>query len=160
MADRTPDPTDPPEPVDPDAHTNDALVAALNDAFETEPIPAALTRFAFDAFSWRLVDDELAEITFDSASTDLVGIRGTSTQRHTMQFEGAGLSVSVMLSDTSLVASIEPAGVHRCSIESPHGVTETSTDDDGEVVIDLPRLPLRIAIDTGVGRLVSPWITA
>lgn len=151
MAEQTPDPTD---------RLNDALVSAVNDAFATDPIPTELTQFAFDAFSWRVVDDELAAITFDSATTELVGIRGTSTLRHTVQFEGRGISVSVVMSDSSLVASIDPAGVYRCLIEGPHGAAEAVTDEDGEFVIDRPRLPLRVVVDTEVGRLVSPWITA
>ncbi|MEO6125917.1 MAG: hypothetical protein ABIR32_19630 [Ilumatobacteraceae bacterium] len=157
MADHIPDPT---EPTDPQDRVNAALVSAVNDAFDTDPISAELTQFAFDAFSWRVIDDELAAITFDSATTDLVGIRGTSTQRHTVQFEGRGVSISVVLSDSSLVTSIDPAGIHRCLVEGPHGATESFTDEDGEFVIDRPRLPLRVVVETDAGRVVSPWITA
>jgi len=177
MAEQTPDPTDPTGPDDRinddrinddrinddrinDDRINDELVSALNDAYDTDPIPAELSQFAFDAFAWRLVDDELATITFDSATTELVGIRGTSTQRHSVQFEGRGVSVSLVMSDTSLVASVDPAGVHRCLIEGPQVATEVFTDDDGEFVIDRPHLPLRLVVETTASRLVSPWITA
>lgn len=179
MADQSPDPAEPTDPtdvVDPveslesvvslesveslDAALDAAVVAAVNDAFATDQIPSELTRFAFDAFSWRVIDDELAAVTFDSATTELVGIRGTSTQRHTVQLEGRGIVISVVLSDSSLVASLDPAGIHRCLVEGPHGATEAFTDQDGEVVFDRPRLPLRLIVETNAGRLVSPWITA
>lgn len=139
---------------------DDALVLALADAFEAEPIPAELTEFAMRALSWRVVDDELATLTFDSATGELIGIRGTTTQRQSLTFEGRGLSVSVTVSEASLVAAIDPPAVHVVSIESPSGpAIEIATGPDGELVVETPTLPVRLVVQGRDGRLVSPWIT-
>ena len=47
------------------------IVIILREAFETdlEPIPHELSHFAIDAFAWRLIDDELATITFERLNT-------------------------------------------------------------------------------------------
>ncbi len=142
----------------PSDRLNDALVSAVNDAFETDPIPRDLTQFALDAFAWRVIDEELAAITYDSATTELVGIRGTASQRHSFRFEGRGVAVSVSLSGISVVVSVEPAGRYSCRIESPSSVTDTVSDDEGQFVVDHRPLPVRVVVETPAGRLVSPWI--
>src|SRR5262245_55023524 len=102
---------------------------ALRDAYddESDPIPNDLTQFALDAFQWRLIDEELAAITFDSATEELVGIRGTATLRHSMRFEGSGIAVAVSMMESSVVVSIEPTSTYHCRIEGPRVALDVDT---------------------------------
>ena len=53
---------------------------ALGESFahdQLDPIPERLTIAARQAFGWRLIDAQLAELLFDSASDELVGVRGS-----------------------------------------------------------------------------------
>lgn len=136
------------------------IVIILRDAFETdlEPIPHELSHFAIDAFAWRLIDDELATITFDSDSSELVGVRGTASQRRSVTFQGRGLTVSVSLSDTSVVASIEPPASYLVRVQGYEAEVELRSDDSGQVAVADYPVPLRLVIESGGGRLVSPWI--
>src|SRR4051794_2203008 len=136
---------------------------ALDDAFEIdlEPIPSELSRFAVEAFQWRLLEEELASITFDSATDDLVGIRGTGTLRHAMRFEGNGIAVSINVTETTVVASIEPAAVYACQIEGPQTNLSVRSDERGQFAVSNRQLPIRVVVQIpGGGRFVTPWITA
>jgi len=139
------------------------VAMALNEAFDLdlEPIPAELSRFAVEAFQWRLLEEELAAITFDSATDELVGIRGTGTLRHAMRFEGNGIAVSINVTDTTVVASIEPAAVYSCHIEGPQTDIAVVSDERGQFAVSNGQLPLRLVVEIpGGGRFVTPWITA
>ncbi len=137
------------------------VAAALNDVFddELEPIPSHLTQFALEAFQWRLVDDELAAITFDSLTDELVGVRGTATLRHSMRFEGSGIAVSMSVTDTSFVAAIEPPAEYLCRVEGPQTSLDVRTDENGQLAVSHTQLPLRLIVELPTGRLVTPWVT-
>lgn len=134
---------------------------ALKDAFddESDSIPNDLTQFALDAFQWRLIDEELAAITFDSANEELVGIRGTATLRHSMRFEGSGIAVAVSMMESSVVVSIEPAATYQCRIEGPRVALDVETDEHGQLAVSHSQLPIRLIVDVDGGRFVTPWIT-
>ena len=137
------------------------VAAALDEAFEDEldPIPSQLTQFALEAFQWRLVDDELAAITFDSAVDELVGVRGTATLRHSMRFEGGGIAVSMSVTDASFVAAIEPAAEYLCHVEGPQTNLDVRSDENGQLAVSQTQLPLRLIVELPTGRVVTPWIT-
>jgi hypothetical protein len=137
------------------------VLTAIDDAFahDLAPTPPQLTQFAVDALQWRLLDDELAVVTYDSRTDELVGIRGASTMRHAVRFEGLGISVAVSVLETSIVVSIEPAGTYQCRLEGPRTSLDTATDEHGQLAVSDEPLPLRLIVDAGEGRVVSPWIT-
>lgn len=141
-------------------HQNDAVLRAVDDAFETDlpPIPAALTRFAEETIEWRHLDDELAAVVFDSSMDRLAGVRGAATERKTLRFKGSGLVVSFSLVDESVIASIEPPARYDCWIEGPDVSTHVMTDDSGQLASDRCPLPVRLAVQLDHTRFVSPWI--
>jgi hypothetical protein len=137
------------------------VAMALEDAFEAElgPIPRELSQFAFDALQWRLLDEELAAITFDSATDELVGIRGTATLRHALRFEGRGIAVSISVTDEGVVGSIEPPASYSLRIEGPQRRISVRTDDRGQFATSQSQLPLRVVVEVDGGNFVSPWVT-
>ena len=138
----------------------DDLLARVSEAFEhgLDPIPAAMTTAACSAFSWRGVDAELAELLFDSASDELIGVRGASTERRSFRYGANAAVVRVHLTPLSLVVMIEPPLSVLCRVVTSEGSLEERTDDLGELVVDAPELPVRIEVDLPTGKIVTPWI--
>lgn len=137
------------------------ILAALDDAFEhvLEPVPARLSDAARRAFGWRLIDQQLAELVEDSADADLVGVRGTSTDRRSYRYTADGSVLRVHLMPATLVVMVEPPMSVVCRIASDGGVAEHRTDELGELVVDAPGMPFRVEVDLPSGAVVTPWIT-
>ena len=138
----------------------DALLARIGDAFDDlEPIPAHLGDAARAAFRWRRADAELAELFFDSANDELVGVRGSTSDRRSFRFGADDFVIRVHLTPATLIVMIEPPVTVDCRVATEDGVDEHLTDEFGELVIAAPELPVRIEVDLPNGTIVTPWIT-
>jgi len=137
------------------------LIERIGDAFDhdLEPIPDRLTDAARNAFDWRRVDAELAELLFDSAEEELVGIRGTTSDRRSFRYAANEYVLRVHLTEETLIVMVEPPLSVPCRVDAEGSSTEHHTDDLGELAIDLPELPLRVEVDLPSGSIVTPWIT-
>lgn len=145
-----------------DHSTHDHLLERIDRAFELDldPIPGHLTAAAIDAFAWRSADARLAELLYDSASADLVGIRGTSTDRRSFRYGADDFVIRVHLTAATLIVMVEPPLSVECRIASDDGtVADYRTDELGELVIDAPDHPFRIETDLPSGKFVTPFIT-
>lgn len=137
------------------------LIDRIDDAFDhdLDPIPSRLTDAARSAFEWRRVDAELAELLFDSAEEELVGIRGTTSERRSFRYAANEYVLRVHLTEETLIVMVEPPLSVPCRIDAEGSSTDQQTDDLGELAIDLPELPLRVEVDLPSGSIVTPWIT-
>ncbi|MEO6571374.1 MAG: hypothetical protein ABIO83_07485 [Ilumatobacteraceae bacterium] len=144
-----------------DHSARNTLLDRISDAFDDDiaAIPSQLTAAAIDAFSWRLVDARLAELLFDSSLDDLVGIRGTSTERRSFRFGADDFVIRVHLTPATMIVMIEPPLSVVCRLSTEGGSVEHRTDELGEIVVDAPELPVRIEVDLPGGTVVTPWIT-
>lgn len=144
-----------------DDHTS-PLFDLVDDAYEHDlpPIPPALTSAARDAFSWVSADVRLAELLFDSAHDDLVGVRGAATERRSFRFGVDDAVIRVHLTSATLIVMIEPPVSVQCRVSSEDGSDEYRTDELGELVIDAPDFPIRVEVDLPGGTVATPWITA
>ncbi len=80
-----------------DAIGDDELLARLAAALpQADPVPAAVTEFAQAAFGWRTIDAELAELVFDSAVDELVGVRSEDDTRQ-VTFRAPGVEIEVVV---------------------------------------------------------------
>lgn len=143
---------------------DDDLLLRISDAFDRDlpPIPGRLSAAAADAFQWRRADVALAELLFDSAQEDLVGIRGTSTERRSFRFAAGAAVVRVHLTAATMIVMVEPPLSVTCRIETggdAEAISEHRTDELGELVIDAPAFPLRVEFDLPGGTYTTPWIT-
>ncbi len=142
----------------PDA--NQTLLARIGNAFDDlEPIPARLTDAAKAAFGWRRADAELAELLFDSANEELVGVRGSTSDRRSFRFGADDFVLRVHLTPSTLIVMVEPPVSVPCRVTTGEHGDEHRTDDFGELVVDAPDLPARVEIDLPSGTVVTPWIT-
>ncbi len=138
----------------------DTLLDRIGKAFdETEPIPPHLSEAARAAFGWRHADAELAELLFDSATDELVGVRGTSSDRRSFRFGADDFVLRVHLTPATLIVMIEPPVSVPCRIATEGTVDDHRTDDFGELVVAAPELPARVEVDLPSGVVVTPWIT-
>lgn len=147
------------ETIDPEI---EALVRRVGEAFDDEhldPIPARLTAAARDAFAWRRADTALAELLFDSSNDELIGVRGTATDRRSFRYASGEVVIRVHVTDVSLIVMLEPPLSVVCRVDSANGSEEHRTDDLGELVVDAPEPPLRLEIELPGGTVVTPWIT-
>lgn len=142
-----------------DDHTDD-LLGRLAEAYDDLPlVPERLVSAAHDAFSWRRADAELAELLDDSAGSELVGIRGASSDRRAFRYGAGEFVIRVHLTEATLIVMVEPPVSIVCRVVNERGTTEHHTDELGELATDAPELPMRVEVDLPAGTTVTPWIT-
>lgn len=143
----------------------DPILDRISDAFDgLPPVPERLLLAAREAFGWRRADAQLAELLSDSADSELVGVRGASTERRAFRFGAGDFVLRVHLTEATLVVMVEPPLSVMCRISTEtetgeHRSDEHTTDELGELAIDLPELPMRVEVDLPGGTIVTPWIT-
>jgi hypothetical protein len=123
-------------------------------AARLDPVPDALVRAAEAAFTWRGVDDELAELAFDSLADQqsLALVRGGGEPR-LLTFHAADLTIELEVLPPEvlppaqehaqaagaahrLVGQLLPGGPARVQVRHPDGVLEVATDELGRFVAD------------------------
>lgn len=140
---------------------DNTMLARIGRAFDQlDPIPDRLSDAARAAFSWRHADAELAELLFDSATDELVGVRGTSSERRSFRFGTDDFVIRVHLTAETMIVMVEPPLSVPCRVVGEGGAVEHRTDEYGEIAVDAPEFPVRVEVDLPAGTVVTPWITA
>ncbi|MGO8727963.1 MAG: hypothetical protein ACLQK8_14885 [Streptosporangiaceae bacterium] len=139
-------------------------------AASLDPVPPELLRAAADAFTWRTVDAELAELVYDSLVDEdaLALVRGGSDRR-LLSFEAGGLSIDLEVSTAGAARELtgQLAPPQRASIEIRAGSGRVRTDADelGRFrATSVPAGPMSLrcqlaAAGTGPA-IVTDWISA
>jgi hypothetical protein len=115
------------------ADDNDLEQELRRVAAALDPVPPEVVQAAMDAFSWRDLDTELAELVFDSLldADQATLVRGSAGPR-LVSFKTPGLTVDVELTDSGsgrhLMGQITPA--QRAVVQIRHGAGTVSTDAD------------------------------
>ena len=146
-----------------DSGSDDAMLARIAAAFDRDlaDVPDSLSSAARDAFQWRRADAILAELTFDSATDELTGVRGGGTERRSFRFAAGEMAVRLHLTKATMIVMIEPPLSVACRVVGGDGEpVDHRTDDFGELAVDAPEFPIRIEVDLPDCTVVTPWITA
>lgn len=153
-----------PEPDDPDCSVDDGTAGtnpARDDAADdhlmsllcaalalADPVPDHVQAAAVGAHAWRNIDQELAELVFDSAH-ELTGVRDRNSSRQ-LTFRSDNVEVEVMIleaPDRRLVGQLVPARATTVTLEDSQTRHERSSDDHGRFSFDhLPSGPVRLNI--------------
>jgi hypothetical protein len=143
--------------------SDDVLLAMLGEALQTaDPPPTHVVDGAKVAFTWRTIDAELAEITFDSAR-DLAGVRSEDVQRQ-MTFESPGVEIEVMVIENGvrrLVGQLVPPAERRVELVSGDSVRSADTDRLGRFAFDdLAPGPVRLVVlgEDGERFVQTEWV--
>ncbi|MET0147109.1 MAG: hypothetical protein ABW328_20320 [Ilumatobacteraceae bacterium] len=127
-----------------------------------EPVPDHVLAGARAALTWRTIDQELAELVFDSAS-ELSGVRASDTARQ-LTFRSPGVEIEVMVVDDDsrrIVGQLIPPD--NCTIQLAAGdlVAEESTDHLGRFTFEgVAPGPVRITIvdPSGTHIVSTEWV--
>ena len=138
----------------------DELRAALGAA---DPVPDDVLAAAKASFTWRTIDAELATLTFDSATDELVGVRGEGSDRH-VTFAAPDLEVEVMVYgtvDRRLTGQLVPPQAAVVELLSDQGVERTEADEHGAFAFDaVPpgAVSLRLIVADGERTVTTEWL--
>jgi hypothetical protein len=117
---------------------------------------------AVAAWSWRTIDEELAELAYDSAGEpELAGVRGDATRHRQLTFEADGASLELELFGRELLGQVLPGRRVRVRLSTPDGPgRELDSDDRGRFrVADVPSGVFRLSYDAHDGpRRSTGWI--
>jgi hypothetical protein len=138
--------------------TDEMMLATLREAAAVrEPVPASVLQAARDAFAWRRIDAELAELVADSAfEMAPAGTRGGWEPRH-VTFEVPGgtaleLEASCHGAGIRLVGQVVPARPGTAEVQHPGGSVAVEVDEVGRFAAHGIRPgPMRVKL-----RLVTP----
>ena len=82
-----------------------------------DPVPDRVLDGARAAWTWRTIDEELAELVFDSAA-ELTGVRSEDTVRQ-LTFRSPGMEIEVMVTDETtrrIVGQLVPTGAFTITL--------------------------------------------
>ena len=146
---------------------DEALLAELRAvAGQVDPMPAAVTEAARAAFSWRTIDVELAELTYDSVLDDqlLAGVRGVAKAPRLLTFEVPDLTVEVEVQPAGgglrLLGQLVPPSLALVHVLHRGGERQVGVDEAGRFSVEqLEHGPaqLRFRLEGGVA-VSTPWV--
>ncbi len=139
-------------------------------AASLDPVPPELLQAAADAFTWRTVDAELAELVYDSlADEDAMALVRGGPDRRLLTFEAGVLTIDLELTTTGAARDLtgQLAPPQRASIEirAGSGRVTIDTDELGRFrAASVPAGPmsLRCSLTAAPGgaAVVTDWISA
>jgi len=143
--------------------SDDELLALVGRALRTtEPVPDRVVTGARAAWTWRTIDEELAELVFDSAQ-ELTGVRSEDTARQ-LTFRAPGVEIEVMVVDDGarrIVGQLIPPGNYTVRLAVGDEVLDQQCDRLGRFTFEpVPLGPVRISIlGADGGHVVSTeWV--
>jgi hypothetical protein len=147
----------------PDGPLDDDLLAALREAMKARSeVPPGLVEAASNAYTWRTIDAELAELTYDSDSEVSVTTRSESASIRALTFTSARFTMEVEVTTTSLIGQVIPPRAGTIEAQTRDGTsTLAQVDDIGCFSVEpIPAVPFRLHYRSREGAdVVTGWIT-
>ncbi len=137
---------------------DDELLELLGQALRVaDPVPEHVLNAARAAWTWRTIDQELAELVFDSA-TELSGVRSEDTARQ-LTFRAPGAEIEVMVVDPTtrrIVGQLVPPQEATVRLTGGGRQQEPTTDHLGRFSFDdVPPGPVRLTVQSADGSTVA-----
>jgi hypothetical protein len=141
---------------------DDLLLRDLKGALRAvPPAPAEFLDAARAALTWRTIDSELAELTYDSAADLALSSRTRSgSGPRTLAFSSRDVTVELELSDAVIVGQVSRGGGGEVSIETSAGVVASTTLDEIGcfVLTHRPDGLFRLSVRGGEYAVVTGWL--
>lgn len=111
------------------------------------------------AYSWRTIDMELLELSFDSQLDPVDDVRSVGTAARTLEYAGGGLTLEVEVLRDRIMGRLSGAG--DVVLERPdHERWVADTDDSGFFTLEATVSgPVRFTVRVGTQTLVTEWVT-
>lgn len=142
--------------------SDDELIALVGRALATaDPVPDHVVAGARAAWSWRTIDEELAELVFDSA-TELAGVRAEQAARQ-LTFRSPGVEIEVMVTDDDarrLIGQLIPPGEFVVRLVVGDRVIEEPSDRLGRFTFEsVAPGPVRLVVvdEDGQHLVTTEW---
>jgi hypothetical protein len=149
----------------PDIWDDELLLAALKEALEArQAVPPEFVELGKNAFAWRNIDAELAQLTYDSAyeQHSAPSMRSETASIRALTFTSAYLTIELEVNEDSMLGQVIPAQEGTIEIQTRTGAT--ATIPVGEVgyfpIRSIPDGPFRLHCHTTDGSdVLTGWIT-
>ncbi|NAZ85032.1 hypothetical protein [Kineococcus indalonis] len=147
----------PQEPAD------EELLAAVRSALRPPQVPEDVLAAARAVYTWRTVDAELAELSYDSAGSSRpgAGVRGRTAALRTLTFRAREVVVEVGVTPDALTGQVVPPVVRAVELHTT-GADPVPVDVDELgcfTVHPLPAGRFRLVCTTAGGeRIVTDWV--
>lgn len=142
-----------------DMGDDELLVELARAVAEAELVTDGQREAAQAAFTWRTVDQELAELLHDSA-LEMTGVRGADDAPRTLSFASGALTLEVEIDGDVVLGQVVGGAAESV-------VLQRSISDDQPLDVDPAgffRLdgvapgPIRFVVQAGDWTLTSPWV--
>jgi hypothetical protein len=160
---------------DPRARADDEEQSLLRElrsiADQVDPVPSRLKDAARGSLTWRSLDAELAELTFDSFADEAARtvVRGGGGAR-LLSFQAPGepgLEIAVeVLAERGrrrLVGQLDPAQPAHVEVRQPGGARAVETDERGRFALEASAGPASLRCRTGgtgaSTTIVTDWVS-
>jgi len=147
--------------------TDDSLLDLLGQALRTvDPVPEHVLAAARGAVAWRTIDQDLAELVFDS-SLETTGVRDPDMARQLTfrsQASGRPVEIELMVVDGQhrrVVGQVVPAAVTTVRLENARQTLEQESDKHGRFAFDqISTGPVRLSVAGAGGRadVLTDWV--
>lgn len=134
------------------------LQAALREA---DQVPSHVVEYARAVYRWRDIDLELATLTSDSTSDELIGVRGGGAIRFSFtDASGGTVELTYDPEESSLAGRIDPPGTGAGELMTAGDTVTTDIADGSFVFTSVPRGPVSIIVRLEDGRsFKTEWLT-
>lgn len=151
MSDNTPDLGD------------DLLLADLRTAVDAkDPVPDRLLDAAKAAFSWRTIDEELAQLQFDSLADAGAGgalVRSADTAVH-LSFGASEAWIEVDVTDDAVLGQVAPPAQEVRMVFGSGEQVVVECDEHGQFSFERPAAgPIRLIANLAGSEVATEWFT-
>ena len=144
---------------------DEQLLALLKEALQdSQAVPSDFIEAGKNAYAWHGVDDELAQLSYDSdRDRDAVaGVRSEAASIRALTFTSANLTIELEVGENALLGQLVPTGEGTIDVQTRAGdVATVSVDEVGCFPISpIPPSPFRLRCRIASGpSVVTGWIT-
>ena len=133
-----------------------------------DPVPAHVIQAGIDAFSWRDIDSELAELAFDSSlDTDEATLVRSSPGQRLVTFKTPGLTIDLEVTAAGprreVMGQLTPAQAATVQIRHRDGQVTVTADELGRFMSSaVPAGPVSLRLTTEGGpprpAVITDWV--
>lgn len=147
---------------------DDALMALLGEAVvESDAVSERRRQAARAAFTWRSVDEELAELLHDSALDAGAAVRSSASGPRSLAFGRSGLTLEVEVDGDQLLGEVVASGSADAAAGSATVTLQRPDTADEVVSVDAAGFfrfsgvgagAVRFVVEQGGWSLTTPWV--
>ncbi|GAB4001327.1 hypothetical protein [Nocardioides ultimimeridianus] len=145
-----------------DAMSDDELIAALGEAVAEDASVSTQRRDAARAaFTWRTIDDELAELLHDSAFDAGAAVRSSAGTPRALTFGRSGITVEVEVDGDQVLGEVVDGAGAAVTLQRPE-LDDVAVEADAAGFFRFSGVGaglVRFVVELDGWSLTTPWVT-